>query len=125
MILINFSAPFKPLQISQVEALSHEPVTRVVDLVFNIDSDMQVLPQFKNTMSRLKLSNTDLQAELVVVNLPQQNYLSVMVLAELHARMGYFPPIVRTRMRASGILPFYEVAEVVDLQTIEDQLTLK
>jgi hypothetical protein len=123
MILINFGASFKPLQISQAEAFLHEPITRIINLPFNVDSDQEVLRQFKNNMGRLKLSKADLLAEPVVVNLPQQNYLSVMALAELHARMGYFPPIIRTRMKSSGILPYYEVAEVIDLQAIEDQLT--
>ncbi len=123
MILINFGAPFKPLQISQAEACLHEPITNVINIPFNVDSDQEVLLQFKKNMGRLKLSKADLRAEPVVVNLPQQNYLSVMALAELHARMGYFPPIIRTRMKSSGILPYYEVAEVIDLQAIEDQLT--
>jgi len=121
MILINFGAPFRPLQISQAEAFLHEPITRVVDLAFNMDPDQEILPQFKKTMAKQKLSDLDLRAEPVVVNLPQQNYLSVILLAELHARMGYFPCIIRTRMKASGILPYYEVAEVIDLQGIEDQ----
>ena len=123
MILINFGAPFKQIQISQAEAFLHEPITRVVNLPFNVDSDQEVLSQFKKTLGKLKLSNVELRAEPVVVNLPQQNYLSVMVLAELHARMGYFPPVIRTRMKSSGILPYHEVAEVIDLQWIEDQLT--
>jgi hypothetical protein len=87
-----------------------------------VDPDQEMLPQFKKIMGKLKLGNDDLRAEPVVVNLPQQNYLSVMLLAELHARMGYFPCIFRTRMKASGILPYYEVAEVIDLQAIEDQI---
>jgi len=123
MILNNFGAPFKPLQISQAEAFLHEPITRVVDLRFDVDFDQEMLQQFKKTMGRLKLSHADLTAEPVVVNLPQDNFLAAMALAELHARMGYFPPIIRTRLRASGILPYYEVAEVIDLQAIEDQLT--
>jgi hypothetical protein len=122
MILINFGAAFKPLQISQAEAFLHEPLTRVIDLSINVDPDQEMRPQFKKSMAKLKLSNLDLRAEPVVVNLPQQNYLAVMVLAELHALMGYFPCIIRTRMKASGILPYYEVAEVIDLQAIEDQL---
>jgi hypothetical protein len=123
MILINFGAPFRPLQISQAEAFLHEPITRVIDLSINVDPDQEMLAQFKKSMARMKLSNLDLRAEPVVVNLPQQNYLSVMVLAELHARMGYFPCILRTRMKSSGILPYYEVAEVIDLQAVEDQLS--
>ena len=123
MILINFGAPFRSLQISQAEAFLHEPITRVIDLSINVDFDQEVLRQFKKGMARLKLSNDELRAEPVVVNLPQQNYLSVMVLAELHARMGYFPLILRTRLKTSGILPFQEVAEVIDLQALEDQLT--
>ena len=124
MILINFGAPFRPLQISQAEALLHEPITRVVDLTVNVDPDQEMLAQFKKIMGKLKLINADLRAEPVVVNLPQQNYLSVMILAELHARMGYFPTFIRTRMTSSGMLPYYEVAEVIDLQAIEDDLNL-
>ena len=123
MILINFGVTFKPLQISQAEAFLHEPITRVINLPFDIDFDQEVLSQYKKTMGKLKLSNDELCSEPVVVNLPMQNYLSTMVLTELRARMGYFPRIIRTRIRASGILPYYEVAEVIDLQAIEDRLT--
>ncbi len=122
MILINCGVVFKPLQISQAEAFLHEPITRVINVSINVDPDQEMLPQFKKSMSKLNLTNLDLRAEPVVVNLPQQNYLAGMVLAELHARMGYFPPIIRVRMTTSGILPYYEVAEMIDLQAMEDQL---
>jgi hypothetical protein len=122
MILINFGAAFRPLQIAQAEALLHEPITRVIDLSIKVDPDQEMLPQFKKSMAKLKLNDTDLCAEPVVINLPNQNYLAVMVLAELHGRMGYFPPILRARMKSSGLLPYYEVAEVIDLQAMEDLL---
>jgi hypothetical protein len=43
-----------------------------------------------------------------------------MTLAELHGRMGYFPPILRLRPVEGAIPPRFEVAEIINLQALRD-----
>ncbi len=51
---------------------------------------------------------------------------SVTLLAELHGRMGYFPPCIRMRpvVGPDGqriVPPRFEVAEILNLQAIRDE----
>jgi len=41
---------------------------------------------------------------MILVNTPSLNFITAMLLAKLHGRMGYFPPIIRLRP-ANGSLP--------------------
>ena len=78
------------------------------------------MPQFLKLMAKLPLDDAELKREPVAVVLPGQNYLAVLVMAYSHGRMGYFPPIFRTRLTTLGILPNQEVAELLNPQTVED-----
>lgn len=120
MILLNFSTPFKSIQKAQAEACLHEPITREITVQFRVDIDQAMEPQFKKGLSKLQLSDEELRSEPVVVCLPPQNYLSAMLLVELRRRMGYYPRVIRLRLSVAGLLPFNEVAEIIDLQAIED-----
>jgi len=42
------------------------------------------------------------------------------LLAELHGRMGYFPPIVRLRPVPNALPPRFEVAEIINLQAVRE-----
>jgi hypothetical protein len=50
------------------------------------------------------------------VVLPSLNFIAALLLAELHGRMGYFPPVVRTRPVEGSLPRRFEVAEILDLQ---------
>jgi hypothetical protein len=41
-------------------------------------------------------------------------------LAEAYGRIGYFPPVVRTRPVAGSTPRLYEVAEIINLQVLRD-----
>ncbi len=58
------------------------------------------------------------QAALVVIC--QSQFGAAAVLAELHGRCGYFPPVVRLRPVAGSLPPRYEVAEIINLQAMRD-----
>ena len=46
-------------------------------------------------------------------------------LAELHGRMGYYPPVVRLRPVPDSLPPRYEVAEILNLQAVRDDARRK
>ncbi len=70
-------------------------------------------------MAGIPLSPEELQTAPVLINPPSLNFITAVLLAELHGRMGYFPPVVRLRP-AAGLPPRYEVAEILNLQAIRD-----
>ena len=120
MILLNFSHPLTPEQVAQAERLANQPVTQTVELPVQFDNDLPFGPQLEALAARVPLSAQALQTEAVLVNPPALNFITAMLLAELHGRMGYFPPILRLRPIAGSLPPRYEVAEVINLQAIRD-----
>ena len=67
------------------------------------------------------LSPQQWQTETILVNPPSYNFLTAALLAELHGRMGYFPPILRLRPFKDSLPPRFEVAEIINLQHIRDE----
>ena len=66
------------------------------------------------------LTSEQWQTTPILVVLPSLNFIAAALLAELHGRMGNFPPIVRIRPVAESLPRRYEVAEILDLQAIRD-----
>ena len=48
------------------------------------------------------------------------NFITALLLAALHGRMGYFPPVIRLRPDAGSLPPRYEVVEILNLQAVRD-----
>jgi hypothetical protein len=68
----------------------------------------------------LDLPSETWQGAPIVVNPPALASAAAVVLAELHGRMGYFPPVVRMRPVPEALPPQYEVAEIINLQALRD-----
>ena len=120
MILLNFSHPITPEQQEQVETLIGQKIEKIIHLPVQFDHGQPYLPQLTLVMEKLALAPQELQSAPIIVNLPSFNAISALVLAELHGRMGYFPPIVRMRPVEGAIPPRYEAAEILNLQTVRD-----
>ena len=56
-----------------------------------------------------------------LINPPGLSPIACLVLAELHGRMGYFPPILRLRPIADTTPPAFEVAEIISLHAVREQ----
>lgn len=120
MILLNFSHPLTPAQVQQVESLTGHKLDRVIDLPVQFTNERDFLPQLAELTARLPLGPQDLQTTPLIVNLPSLNFIAALLLAELHGRMGYFPPVLRLRPTPGSLPPTYEVAEVLNLQAVRD-----
>lgn len=120
MILLNFSHPLTPTQLQQVEALTGRSVERVIEIHSQIDPQQPLVPQVVALADQAELSPTEWQTLPLLVNPPSLNFIAVALLAELHGRCGYFPAHLRLRPKQGAIPPQYEVAEVLDLQTVRD-----
>lgn len=120
MILLNFSHPFTGAQRAQVETLTGQPITRLIELLPQFDEQQPFAPQVQALLVQLDLTPVQWQGEPILVVPPSLNFIAAALLAELHGRMGYFPPVVRTRPVADALPRRYEVAEILDLQAIRE-----
>jgi hypothetical protein len=121
MILLNFSHPLTPEQIAKIEELTHAKIEQVIALAIQFKHDEPFLPQLHETLKKAAFTKEEWQTEPIIVNLPSFNYISALALAELHGRMGYFPPIVRMKPVEGATPPRFEVAEVINLQFVRDE----
>lgn len=115
MILLNFSHPLTPDQLDQVGDLTGASVNLVLPLSTHFDPQQQFGPQVTALVSGIGLTPGEWQTAPILVNPPSLNFITALVLAELHGRMGYFPPIVRLRPIKGALPPRYEVAEILNL----------
>jgi hypothetical protein len=120
MILLNFAHPLTPEQIAQIEALSYQKIERVVEVPSQIDPQQPLAPQVVAMADAAGLTPQQWQTESILINLPSLNYSAALLLAELHGRMGYFPPCLRLRPVKDTLPPRFEVAEVLNLQAVRD-----
>jgi len=121
LIILNFSHPLTPEQITKIEELSKRKVEQVVALTIQFSHDAPFLPQLQEALKQATFTPEQWQTAPIIVNLPAFNYISALALAELHGRMGYFPPILRLKPVQGAMPPRFEVAEVINLQAVRDE----
>jgi len=121
MILLNLSHPLTGEQKAQIETLTGQSIERVIERLAQFDTAAPFAPQAAALVNSLGLTATEWQQSPLVVNLPSLNFGAAAVLAELHGRCGYFPPVVRLRPVPDSLPPRYEVAEIINLQAMRDK----
>ena len=121
MILLNFSHPLTDAQRAQIAALIGLPIDREIRVPAQFDLQQPFTPQLDALLAQIPLTPTEWQNESILVNPPSLNFIAVMLLAELHGRMGYFAPCVRLRPVKDALPPRFEVVEVLNLQTVRDE----
>jgi hypothetical protein len=125
MLLLNFSHPLTPEHLSQVEALTGQPVTSVINLPAQFEPAEPFLPQMQALVGQVPLSADEWQTAPILINPPSLNVICALLLAELHGRMGYFPPVLRLGLRPGSLPPRYQVIEILDLQSVRDEARKK
>lgn len=121
MIILNFSHPLTPAQLEQIEALTGQVVERVLDLMPQLDHEMPFDSQIGELVDGVGLSSREWQTKPLLLNPPGYAPAAVVLLAEMHGRMGYFPAVLRLRPVPDSNPPMFEVAEVINLQAVRDQ----
>jgi hypothetical protein len=125
MLLLNFSHPLPADQLERITQLTGQSVETVVALPTQFDHALPFIPQVEALIDQVPLSPAEWQTAPLLVVLPSLNYIAAIVLAELHGRMGYFPPVVRLRPVENALPPRYEVTEVINLQGVRDNARKK
>lgn len=121
MLLLNFSHPLTPAQLAQLAALTGAAVERVLAAPAQFDAAQPFVPQVEAMLAQVPLTAAEWQMAPLLIVPPALNFITAVLLAELHGRMGYFPAIVRLRPVAESLPPRFEVAEVINLQAAREK----
>ena len=119
MLILNFTHPLTAEQCSQIEALARNSVMEVRTIAVRINQAEALEPQIHRIIEDAGLSSEEWQTRPILINPPGYAPAAFVLLAELHGRMGHFPTLVRLRP-LQGIITTYEVAELLNLQTIRE-----
>lgn len=124
MILLNYSHPLTPAQLTQVEMLAGKKIERVIEVHSQIDAQAPLTPQVVAMADKAGLEPIEWQSAPLIVNPPSLNFVAVVLLAELHGRCGYFPAMLRMRPAPNSLPPQFEAAEIINLQAVRDAARL-
>ncbi len=121
MYLLNFGHPFTEQQLASLSEHLGGTELEEVKLAAHFDPEQTFQPQVDAVMRRIEIKPDEWQQQPIIVNLPTLSVIAGLVLAELHGRMGYFPPVVRLKPVSSLGPVVFELAEVLNLNAIRDQ----
>ncbi len=119
MLILNFTHPLTPDQRAQIEALAYTTVEEVRTIPVQIDQAEPLEAQIIAIVEAAGLSPEEWQTRQLLINPPGFAPAAFVLLAELHGRMGHFPSLIRLRPKP-GPVTSYEVAELLNLQTIRE-----
>jgi hypothetical protein len=125
MFLINFGYPLADAQKMRIEELLSQKIDSYYPIPVQFNNDQAFEKQVETLLADNDLPYQDLMTHPIAVILPSHAYIAVLILVELQARIGRFPAIIRFRPRPESLPLEYEVAEIVDLQWLRDQLRQK
>lgn len=120
MLILNFTHPLTDDQYAKVEALAATPIEEVRTIPVDIDQDEPLEPQIISIVDSVGLTSEEWQTRSLLINPPGYATAAFVLLAELHGRMGHFPSLIRLRPVADSTPTTYEVAELINLQTIRE-----
>jgi hypothetical protein len=121
MIVLNFSHPLTDAQCQQIEKLSEQSIDTIITVLTEFDVGNGFVAQCIDLLDRLAINPLQWQQAAWLVIPPSLNFITAVLLAELHGRMGHFLTIARTRPVPGSTPTQYEVAEVINLQDVRDE----
>lgn len=119
MLVLNFTHPLTSEQRAQIEALANTSIEEVRTIPVQINQEELLEPQITAIVDITGLSSEEWQTRPLLINPPGYAPAAFVLLAELHGRIGHFPSLIRLRPKP-GPVTNYEVAELLNLQTIRD-----
>lgn len=120
MLVLNFSHPFTAEQRTQIETLVGAAIEDVRTIPLQINEAEPLEPQIVAIVDAEGISPEEWQTRQLLINPPGYAPAAFVLLAELHGRMGHFPTLIRLRPTSEPVTT-YEVAELLNLQTIREQ----
>jgi hypothetical protein len=121
MHILNFAHPLTPKQLDQITALVGSPPEQVREIKVQFNVEQPFVDQTVRLVDEVAISAQDWQTGGWLIVLPSLNYIAALLLAELHGRMGHFPAIVRMKTVSNALVTEYEVAEIINLETVRQE----
>ncbi|GIL09194.1 MAG: hypothetical protein BroJett033_7050 [Chloroflexota bacterium] len=118
MHILNFSHPLTPAQLDQIAALAGAPPQTVTAVKVHFDLDSDFVAQTRALVGGLNVTPADWQSTPWLIVPPSLNFITAVLLAELHGRIGHFPAVARLRPVPGALVTEYEVAEIVNLEQV-------
>lgn len=118
--VINYAHPFTDQQLVTLTDLVRETPT-VCEVVTHIDRHQPMADVARRLADAAQLAPQAWQTERIILNPPALAPLALALLAEIHGRCGYFPPVLNIRPVGDALPPMFEVGEIINLQQLRDQ----
>jgi len=123
MIIVNFGHPITDAQKQQLRALLQQEV-EVRDVPFHVNMNEPLPPQVRQVVTQVGLTPAEWQTKEFVIVLPGLSVGTGIVISEIAGRCGYLPSIVQLRQIQGVTPPQFEIAAVLNLQSIRDEARL-
>jgi hypothetical protein len=120
VIVVNFGHPLTDPQLARLGELVGHPVERVIPVGTQFDNAHPFAEQVGGLVASAGLTAEQWQTLPLVVNLPSFAPIAAVLLADLHGRCGFFPTVVRLRPVPGSNPSQFEVAELLNLQSLRD-----
>ena len=121
MIILNFTHPLTVAQMEQIMQKTGMTITTVHDTPCQFDNSQDFIPQINEVVARVPLTAEEWQTAPLLINPPAYAPATMILLAEIHDRMGYFPSIIRIRPQTDSNPPRFEVAEIINLHEVREK----
>ena len=119
ILVLNFARPLTAQQQTQIEELSSTTIENIINIPTLINEEERLEPQIANLIEAVDQSIHDWHKRDILVNPPGYAPAAILLLAEIHGRIGHFPTIIRMRPNHTSITT-YEIIELLNPQTIRD-----
>jgi len=114
MLIVNFSHALTRDQVGEIEELVGK-VDRIINVPVQMNLEEPFAPQITAIADRVGLSLEQWRSIPIIVSLPGLAPAAVLLLAELHGRIGHYPLCLRFK-QIFDTPPRYAVAEIMDPQ---------
>jgi len=96
-------------------------VSKELLIMLKIECQLDVNTDFGNQVADLadacNLTPDEWQTQRIIVNPPALSTAATLLLAELHGRCGYYPPVLRLKQESGTMPPRYVLAEILDVNS--------
>jgi hypothetical protein len=116
MILLNFGRKLDAITIDLVRQIGSIPIEEQIMLPIEAEDVDSFMAELQKLFAKVKLTETELTRERVVINPSRNRYAMMALCAYLLGKCGGLPYVIVTRSAPFGMSARVEVSGVIDLQ---------
>lgn len=97
ILVLNFAHPLTAQQQAQIEELSNTTIEHIITIPTLINEEELLEPQIASLIEAVDQSIHDWHKQDILINPPGYAPAAILLLAEIHGRIGHFPTLIRMR----------------------------